>query len=294
VAHAARKLAQTLSLAERSGIEATGFGSAYGDAAVARVALEAARSEGLRLATAKPPAKVDDVAVGAVVQIADSATARLQKEADAAIVKAQVETLQSIKAASAALSRDLLSFKEVADRLRGLSAAPRLGAGGLDPDVVVGPQQPSRPMPQKSDAPQIRPELKDFAAFHETPGESRKRFALVLGLLLLGGGIANYVVMNPHVRELPRDQLPPGVVRVEFSGATARVFLSPAFIEKRADAKLIEMLRDRHIDAAALFMQSGSIAGQVDVKAGKLFIVSADQKKAAVPRTDGTATAASK
>jgi hypothetical protein len=297
VALAARKLAQVLSLAERSGIEMTGPVSAYGDAAVARVVLEAARSEGLRLASAKPPANVDDVAAGAVVQIADSAAARLQKDADAAIVKAQVEALQSIKAASAALSRDLLSFKEVADRLRGLSAAPRLGAGagGLDPDVVVG-TQPHRPAPQqKTEAPQIRPELKDFAAFHESPGRTRKRASLVVGLLLLGGGIANYMVMNPRVREVPREQLPAGVARVEVSGTTARVFVAPTFAEVPAGLKLIELLRDRHVDAAAVFTQTGTIAGQVDVKAGKLFMLAAPPKKAGLQQQDApTATAASK
>jgi hypothetical protein len=294
VAHAARKLAQVLSLAERSGIESIGPASAYGDAAVARVALEAARSEGLRLASAKAAATVDEVAVGAVVQIADSAATRLQKEADAAIVKAQVETLQSIKAASAALSRDVLSFKEVADRLRGLSAAPRLGAGGLDPEVVIAQQQPSRPAAPKSEAPQIRPELKDFAAFHEPPGRARTRVALTLGVLLLAAGVANFLYLTPHVRDLPREQLPAGVARVEVSGTTARVVVAPSFAESPGGLKLIELLRERHVDAAALFTQTGAIAGQLDVKAGKLFMFPAAPRKAAVqqPGAPAAATAA--
>jgi hypothetical protein len=293
IAAAARKIAQVLSLAERTGIEKTGPGSHYGDGATARVAFEAARAEGARLAAANPPPTVDDAAVKAVVQIADAAAARLQKEADAAIVKGEVETLQSLKAASAALSRDLLSFKEIADRLRGIGAAPRLGAGGLDPEMVLpGQHQPiARPQP-KLETPQLRAELKDFAAFHEKPAEARKRTALFFALIVLAASVTNFVLNNPRVRDIGRDQLPAGVSRIELSGSGARVTVSRAFLEKPGDAsnKLIELLRERKIDAAALFNDLGAIAGQIDVKAGKVFTLAA--KKA--PPAPGAATAASK
>ncbi|HEY2028628.1 MAG TPA: hypothetical protein VGH20_05415, partial [Myxococcales bacterium] len=131
----ARKLTDNLGSSEREALQKAGAGSHFADALAARVALDAATTDGTRLHGANAAPSVDPTALASLTRAADEAAARLQKEASAAVTKGEVESLQLITAASAALSRDLLSFKETADRLRGLAAAPRLGAGALDPHV---------------------------------------------------------------------------------------------------------------------------------------------------------------
>ena len=137
IAAAARKVGGVLNLGECNAIEKAGPESHFADALGARIALEVARSEGARLSNSRSPVVVDDAAVKALTQIVDAASARLQKESDVAIGRGELENLQLLTAVSAALSRDLLSVKEMADRLRGVGAAPRLGAGALDPEVVL-------------------------------------------------------------------------------------------------------------------------------------------------------------
>src|SRR5207245_2446567 len=83
------------------------------------------------------------------------------KKAPAAISRGEVESLQLITAASAALSRDLHGFKEVADRLRGVGSAPRLGGGSLDPEIVL-PGQMYRPPPKSAEPAPVRAELREF------------------------------------------------------------------------------------------------------------------------------------
>src|SRR5207237_10791856 len=122
---------------------------------------------------ASEPSKVDDAAVKVLTQRVDAVVASLQKDADGAIARGEVEALQVVRASSAALSRDLLSLKATADRLRGLAAAPRPGAGALDPDVVLPGQAPSaRPPPPKAAEVPVRAELRAFDKFAETPGKS--------------------------------------------------------------------------------------------------------------------------
>ena len=148
VAASARKLTALLSLWERASIEKSGIDSHFVHALGARIALEVATAEGTRLASANVSLTVDMEAMASLTKLADEAAARLQKEANTAIGKGEVESLQLITAASAALSRDLLNLKETADKLRGIGAAPRMGAGALDPDVILPGQQP-RPRPGK-------------------------------------------------------------------------------------------------------------------------------------------------
>ena len=139
-------------------IDRLGAESHFADAAAERVALDVARAEGARLAAASEPSRVDDAAVKTLTQRVDAVVASLQKDADGAIARGEVEALQVVRASSAALSRDVLSLKATADRLRGLAAAPRLGAGALDPDVVLPGQAPSVRPPKAAEAP-VRAEL---------------------------------------------------------------------------------------------------------------------------------------
>jgi DNA-binding NarL/FixJ family response regulator len=271
IAAAARKVAGALPLGERGALDkGGGFDSHFADSMAARIALEAARVEGSRLLSSQPPALVDEAGVKWVTQMVDAAIARLQKEADGAITRGEVESLQLLRAASAALSRDLLSFKETADRLRGVISAPRLGAGSLDPEVVL-PGQIYRP-PPKSEPMQVRAELRDFQGLGESSSQARRRNFLVMCVLALAAAVVNLVFFAyPRVSELPSGL--PGVSRIEISGTVARVTVTWDFADQQARAvpALIEALRARGVERAVLVRQNGGPAGQLAVAEGKAY-----------------------
>jgi len=286
----AKKVATALSGGEKAAIERLGAESHFADAAAERVCLDVARAEGTRLAAASEPSKVDDAAVKAMTQRVDAVVGSLQKDADGAIARGEVDALQVVRASSAALSRDLLSLKAVADRLRGLAAAPRLGAGALDPDMVLPGQAPSaRPPPAKAppEAP-VRAELKEFEKFAETkPGARRKTTLYVLFAALAAG--AAYVVFFalPNVKEIDgRAANIPGVVRVEIGGTGARVVVSAAFVEKPEPGltQLIALLREKEVSSAAIFNVNGVPVGQIDVKTGATSGLTAVKKQSPPPR----------
>jgi DNA-binding NarL/FixJ family response regulator len=281
LAAAAKKITGVLNLSERGALEKAGTESPFADAMGARIALELLRTEATRLSRSQPPALVDDGGVKAMIQIADAAAARLQKEADGAISRGEVETLQLITASSAALSRDLLSFKEAADRLRGIAAAPRLGAGALDPEVVL-PGQIYRPPPKSTEPAPVRAELRDFQGLGETSTESRRQRTLVVCMLALSAGLVNALFFAyPRVHELPPVQ---GVSRIEISEDTARVTLAPDFAEQQTQAvpTLVQLLRQRGVKSAVLVKPNGSGAGQLSVVEGKVYGV----PPPAAPRND--------
>src|SRR5207302_70957 len=191
LAASVKKIASTLSSGERSALENAGPESHLADALAARISLDAATAEGVVLYGSKGMPTVDAAGVAALTQLADAAAARLQQEANAAIGKGQVEQLQMVTAASAALSRDLLSFKETADRLRGVGTAPRLGAGALDPDLVLPGQQPRpKTLPTLPTVAPVKAELRDFQGLDRRPGRAKQVIAtlVVLGFV---AGLAN-------------------------------------------------------------------------------------------------------
>ena len=285
----AKKVAVTLSGGEKAAIERLGAESHFADAAAERVALDVARAEGARLAAASEPSRVDDAAVKTLTQRVDAVVASLQKDADGAIARGEVEALQVVRASSAALSRDVLSLKATADRLRGLAAAPRLGAGALDPDVVLPGQAPSaRPPPPKVAEAPVRAELKEFEKFAETRPGARKRTALYVLLAALAAGAA-YVVFFalPTVREVDtRNMNIPGVIRVEVGGTGARVVVSNSFVEKPEPAlsQLIGLLREKNVTSAAVYNINGAPIGQIDVKTGATTGITGVKKPNAPPR----------
>ena len=194
--------------------------------------------------------------------------------------------MQVVRASNAALSRDVLSLKATADRLRGLAAAPRLGAGALDPDVVLPGQAPSAraPPPKAAEVP-VRAELREFEKFAETPGKSR-RTALYVALAAFGIGAAYVVFFGlPRVTEIDKANIP-GVARVEVGGTGARVVVSDAFVEKPEPAlsQLISLLREKGVTSAALFNVNGAPVGQIDVKTGATIGISGVKKPGAAPR----------
>ena len=272
VTASARKLTALLSLGERASIEKSGIDSHFVHALGARIALEVATAEGTRLASANVSPTVDAEAMASLTKLADEAAGRLQKEANAAIGKGEVENLQLVTAASASLSRDLLNLKETGDRFRGFGAAPRLGAGALDPDVVL-PGQPFRPKPlsqQQTLAP-VKPELRDFHGLDERPGRAKGVFAVLLVAACVGLAVYSFHFAIPQHVEVQASSAGPGVQRIDVTGPAAVVTIAPQWLTASETnlPKLVRVLRARQVTKAVLMLANGTAAGIVDVAAGK-------------------------
>jgi CheY-like chemotaxis protein len=274
VANSARKVAGTLGSSEREGLQKAGSDSHFADALAARVALEAATAEGGRLYAAVPAPSVDASAVATLLKLADDAAMRLQKEANSAVTKGEVESLQLITASSAALSRDLLSFKETADRLRGMVAAPRLGAGALDPDLAV-PGQPLRTQSNKPVAKQqeVRSELRDFTSLDGMKSGSWKKIAVALGSVVFVVLAANAFYFSvPRTKILRPENAGPNVHLIEYIPPNALVTVSMGWTEhpELELPKLLPILREHEIKRATLLFPNGRLAANLDVVNGKL------------------------
>jgi hypothetical protein len=270
-AASARKLTALLSLSERASIEKSGIDSHFVHALGARIALEVATAEGTRLGSANVTPSVDAEAMAMLTKLADEAAARLQKEANAAIAKGEVENLQLVTAVSASLSRDLLNLKETGDRLRGFGAAPRLGAGALDPDVVL-PGQPTR---AKLTAPQtlapVKPELRDFHGLDQRPGRAKAVLAVLLVAAFAALGAYSFYFAIPRHVHVQASSAGPGVQRIDVTGPAAVVTITPQWLTAPDTnlPKLLQVLRARQVKKAVLMLANGSAAGIVDVAAGK-------------------------
>jgi hypothetical protein len=214
---------------------------------------------------------VEPDSLSALTKVADEAAARLQKEANAAIGKGEVENLQLITAASAALSRDLLNLKETADRLRGVGAAPRMGAGHLDPDVAM-PGQPARPKAVQQPVQAVeKAELRDFRGLEEKPSRAK---GILAALMLVGciAAAANAFYFGvPHHTEIPPSAVGDGVRRIDVTGPAALVTVTPEWLADPEPnvAKLIKVLNAHQVKKAVLILPNGTSAGIVDVAAGR-------------------------
>ena len=272
VAASARKITALLSVGERVSIEKAGPESHFVETLAVRMALEVATAEGTRLASANIAPNVDGEALAALTKLVDEAAARLQKEANAAIGKGEVESLQLVTAASAALSRDLLNLKETADRLRGVGAAPRLGAGALDPDVVLPGQQPRpRSAAAQQSQPAIKAELRDFRGLEEKRGRAKPIFAVLL--LVSGIAVAAYGFYFgvPHQVTLTADSAGPGVQRIDLKGEAALVTITQQWLAApQANLpRLTQILRQHQVKKGVLRLQNGTAVGILDVATGK-------------------------
>jgi hypothetical protein len=268
------KVCGGLSSGEREGLEKAGPESPFHEALVARAVLAFAGAAGTKLAGAQPPPAIDQEHVTAVTQFADAAGKRLQSEADRAIGKGEVETLQMVTAASGPLSREQLAFKEVLDRLRGLGAAPRLGAGALDPDMQVpgqAPRVPGRAVQQAEQA--KRAELKDFEAFRNEPTQkSRKRTLLVLAGVL-GLAALNVLVFSAmSIREAPNSLVETagvGVLQVQLGETSALVRVTKTWFNspnRPANLRrLCEALVPTKLPKALIVLENGGMVGYVEV-----------------------------
>ena len=272
VVASARKIAALLSVGERASIQKSGGDSYYADALAARVALDVASAEGIRLGSAKPAPSVDAEALSALTKAADEAAARLQKEANAAIAKGEVESLQLVTAASASLSRDLLSLKETADRLRGLAGALRMGAGSLDPEVVLPGQQPRpRPPPGPQAPAPVKQELRDFRGLDDKPGRGRGVIAAVVVVAAIALGAHALWFGVPHHVVIAADAAGRGVQRIDISGTVALVTVTPEWVASNDVMlpRLLQLLRARKVTKAILTLPSGKAAGILDVASGR-------------------------
>jgi DNA-binding NarL/FixJ family response regulator len=271
VAASARKLTALLSLGERASIEKSGIDSHFVHALGARIALEVATAEGTRLASANVSPMVDEEAMASLTKLADEAAGRLQKEANTAIGKGEVENLQLVTAASASLSRDLLNLKETADRLRGVGVGPRHGGGMLDPEVLLhGQHSRPRPLPTQTLAP-VKPELRDFRGLDERPGRAKGVLAVFLLAVCAGLAVYSFHFALPHHVLLEAGSAESGVQRVDVTGPAAVVTITPQWLAASETnlPKLVQLLRGRQVKKAVLMLPNGAAAGIVDVATGK-------------------------
>jgi CheY-like chemotaxis protein len=272
IVNSARKITGMLGSAERAALERGGSDSHLANALAVRIAMDAAISEGLKLYKSASVASVDAAAVAALTKQAEEAAARLQTEANAVVGKAEVASLQMITAASAALSRDTLSFRETADRLRGLSAAPRLGGGALDPDLVLPGQQPRPVSRTPSATAPVRADLRDFRDLDNSPGRGKTIImAVMLAAFLAALAHALYFSLPQH-KELSVEKLGKGIERVDVSGPSALVTVSPEWLGSADTAlpQLVSTLREAEVTKAILMLPNGNPAGVVDVATGKV------------------------
>jgi hypothetical protein len=272
LAASVRKITGMLGSAERNALEKGGPDSHLAESLAARIALEAATSEGVMLFSGALAPSIDAAAVATLTRISDDAAARLQKEANAAVGQGEVESLQMITAASAALSRDHLHFKETADRLRGLSAAPRLGAGALDPDMVL-PGQAPRPAASKqaSATPQVRAELRDFQNL-DRPART-KSVLMIIAVVAFVAALANAVYFSvPHHTSLTPEAAGHGIERIDVAGESALVTVTPEWLSggEAGLPQLVSVLREGGVKKAVLLLPNGSPAGIVDVATGNV------------------------
>ena len=235
-----------------------------------------ASSDGVRLYSSSPAAVLDAAAFSALNQRAADAAARLQKEASQAISSGEVEQLQLLTAASAALSRDALAFKATADRLRGIGAAPRLGAGALDPSVVIAGPAPRAAPARISDEPApVRAELRDFAALDDSGRSARaKKLGVAALVLVFVLAVVNALFFAlPRVTELSAKDAGALVERIDVAGKSAIVTVQPAWVAAGGPdlLKLLEVLRSRGVEKAMLSTANGSPAGMLDVQEGKVY-----------------------
>jgi hypothetical protein len=271
VAASARKITGMLSVGERASIQRAGQDSHFIDALAARIVLDAAAAEGTRLASAGAAPVVDADSLAALTKIADEAAGRLQKEANSAIGKGEVESLQLVTAASASLSRDLLNLKETTDRLRGIGAAPRLG-GHLDPDMVLPGQQPRpRPPPGPVAPVPVKAELRDFQGLDHKPGRSKGLIALVVVAGAIAAAANAFYFAVPHQQQVAVEGAGAGVQRIAVSGTSAVVTVTPEWLAAGDAnlARLLRVLRAEKVTKALLTLPNGTSAGIVDVVSGK-------------------------
>jgi hypothetical protein len=272
VVASARKVTGALSAVDRETLQKAGSDSSFADALVARIALGAAIAEGATLYAAVPAPFVEPAAAAGLLKQADEAGTRLQKEANGAVTKGEVESLQLITAASAALSRDLLNFKETADRLKGLAAAPRLGAGALDPHVAI-PGQPQRAAVGKPhEKQQVRAELRDFKSLESMKSGSWKKIFLAIGSVAFIALAVNAIYFSiPRLQPINEDA-GKNVQSIQAHADTALVIVNQEWIDNaQVEAiKLIEVLRAKNVRKALLMTANGRVAGSINVATGQV------------------------
>ena len=272
LAASARKVTGMLSLGERTALERAGLDSVFGDAVATRIVLDAATAEGLRLFSAIPAPTLDGPTVAAMTKQADEVAGRLQKEANAAVGKGAVENLQMVTAASAALSREMLSFKETADRLRGVGASPRMGAGALDPEMVLPGQAPRPRAPPSTTVAPVKAELRDFRGLDQRPGRSKAVIATLLVLAAVVAAAYGFYFTAPHHGVVATAAAGEGVVRIDVSGESALVTVTPEWVVHSVARVqfLCNALRDRDVTKAVLMLPTGATVGLLEVATGRI------------------------
>ena len=290
LAASARKVTNALSSSERAAVEKAGPGSHFAEALATRIALGAAQSDGMRLFASQPPAAVDLAAVAALTQLADAVATKLQQEADRAIGKGEVEMLQLVTAASAALGRELLAFKETADRLRGLGTASRLGGRALDPDVQMPGQARPTSRAAAPDSSAKKPSVFKVGSEFAGSRDRRQRVAVGLAALVLVGALVNlFFFAHPRVTVVAGDSIEGAgttIASISIVEQSALVTVNKTFFTAGLAHNLTvlcDALRPREVQKAVLLLTSGASAGTVQIETCKAFALPVQFMPATAP-----------
>jgi hypothetical protein len=267
----ARRIMGRINPFERAAAEAGG--APLLDAVVARIALAGAQADGEKIATSRAAVLVDAGSMTALTKLADEAGAKLQEEADRILTKGDLEGLRVLTAARSSLSQEVQSFKKMADKLRGLGVADRLGPGGLDPDVQIGASGPARP--RTTQPAQQAVKKAEFAEFDRKPAPRRKALWLALATAGLAAALVNFFYFSEgRVREATPPEMEragAGVVRISVADNRALVVVSPLWATTSAEntKPLIAALAAMGIERAMIQLPDGTPLGSINVQEGK-------------------------
>lgn len=238
---------------------------AHAEAIAARIALAAAEADGRALLAQKGAVLIDSAAVADLTGRADAAAVRLQGESSRAIAKGELETLQAMTASRAALSRDLLAFKDTLDQLRGLETAPALGPGALDPEIRLREQQRAASKPVAEQATK-----KDEFAEYRTgrSAVSKSVIAVVLSLVFAGTLYRAVTFFGSAQVTSETEAAAVGALRIAIVEKQATVTVSSPFNKERV-GPILEALRRHELTKGVLVSTDGVALGIIDVPSGR-------------------------
>src|SRR5262249_50993345 len=132
-------------------------------------------------------------------------------------------------------------------------------------------QAPKPKLPPSTTVQPVKAELRDFRALDASrPGRFKGIFALILVFGFAAAAFDAVYRSVPHQKEISTEGLT-GVVRVDVSGQSAMVTVTPEFLSnpEAAIPRLVGTLREREVKKAMLVLPNGVSAGVIDVASGK-------------------------
>ncbi len=148
-----------------------------------------------------------------------------------------------------------------------------MGAGALDPDMVLPGQAPRpRQLPSTSAPAPVRAELRDFRGLDAKPGRSKNVIMVLLVLGAIAAAANGFYFAVPHHTDVPVSRAGEGIQHIDMMGDSAMVTVTPdwaAHVDARVPL-LVGVLREQGVKKAILMLPSGGTVGILDVVTGKL------------------------